>query len=420
VVLFASELEGARRQATIGTVLAALVVSHYSTSYVAVVTLSSTWLIYGTLRVLAHRRRRAVALAVPAISLLTVVLGVAMVVAWDAGITNSSSNVTKFLSSLADKGVQVLPNAKGGSVIDRYLNGNVGGSVSPQQFYDRAEQESRATQPWLNPFPLAVTRQYPAQVAPGALELPALVPSSTSVDTDAGTALDELFLGLTAGGVVLAVLRQRKWPQSVPLEATLLLVAFLGFVGLIRLSGTVAGSYNTDRAQLQAAIVLAVALGLAVEWIGARIRAGPALVVAALLVLLFNGTGENVVVTGGDAPVSLANAGTAYDYFVISDGEVSAARWLIATAGPHPAIYTDEYGILRIWDATGYVGLPQTWLTPVTIAQYAWVYAPAYSVVDGRAYGGVDGQSTAYGFPARFLGAVDNLVYSDPTARVYQ
>jgi uncharacterized membrane protein len=417
-VLFASDLVGRRRQATIAAVLAALVVSHYSTSYVAVVMLGSTWLVYGVVRLLRGRRRRAASAPV-AVRLVTVALGVAMILAWDVGVTSSSSNVTNFISSLADKGVQVLPYARGSSVVQRYLDGNVGGSLSPAQYYAQVAQESRATQPWLNPFPKSVTDKFPARAAPPAYAVPGLVPGTFNLDQNIGTGVDEVLLVLTVAGVAVALLRRKR--QAVPVEVAIMLLAFLGFLVLIRFSGTVAGSYNADRAQLQAAIVLAVALGLVLEAVMSRLRfIGPILTVAALVVMLANGTGESAVVTGADAPVLLANGGTAYDYFVISQGEVSAAQWMVANAGRAPDIYTDEYGALRIWDATGYIKAPSTWLTPATISQGAWVYAPAYAVVDDRAYGTVNGLSTTYAFPAQFLGRVDNLVYSDPTGRVYQ
>ena len=412
VALFAPELRGRPRQMVIAVLLAGLVVSHYTTSYVAVALLGSTWLFYALFRALARLRHRKPAR--PRVGIVTVALGVSMVLAWDVWITNSSANVTKFMSSLTDDGLQLLPYAKG-SILNSYLKGNVGAAITPSGYYAQAEQTSRASQPWLHPFPAALTSHYPAQYAPSPLLLHALVPGSGSATSGVVTTLDELILVLIGLGVALCFLKRRR-PPRVPLEVAALCLAFLGFLALIRFSGTVAGSYNSDRAQLQGAIILVVALGLAAEAIMARFRLGPAVLVAALLVILVNSIGETSIVTGGGAPVLLANGGPGYDYFVISDGEVSAARWLVANGGPNPLIYTDEYGPLRIWDATSDASSPQTLLTPATVAPLAWVYAAAYSVVDGRAYGG----SVTYAFPAKFLGAVDNLVYSDPTARVYQ
>lgn len=415
LALFSPQLAGRRRQVTIAGLTAALVVSHYSTSYVAVAMLVCTWLAYGWLRLVRggwRGRPRAV-------GLFTVVFGVGMILAWDVGVTHSSSNVTKFVSSLADEGLRVLPYGKG-SFLQRYLSGNVGTVTTPQVYYDETAQTALATQRWLRPFPMSVTSRYPAHAAPPPYALKPLLKGSARPVTDVAIAVDETFLFLVACGVAACLFQglYRRHSRRVPLEVAVMCLALFAFLALIRLSGTVAGSYNADRAQLQASIVLAVALATSVEWLMARLRAG-ALVVAALAVMLLAGTGETVALTGGDAPSVLANAGTEYNMFVMHGGEVRAARWLVANKGRHGVIYTDEYGPLRIWGATSYTALPQTWLTPGALDQGAWVYVPAYGVTDHTLYGSFEGAAVSYAAPSVFLWDVDNLVYSDPSARVY-
>ena len=413
VALFADELSGKRRQAVIAALLAALVVSHYSTSYVAVALLGCTWLGYGLLRLLLRRR------LAPAVGLVTVLLGIGMIVGWDVVYTHSTHNVTKFVASMAVQGLRILPYGKGESLVQRYLSGNVGTTMSPAQYYVAVGVAARASEPWLHPYPASLTRLYPAHAAPATYSLPALLPGSAPIVNDVMILVDELLLFAIACGVALSFLqRLTKRGVRAPLEVSVMLFAFLAFLALIRLSGTVAGSYNADRAQLQASIVLAVALGMSAEWLIVRLRAGT-LFVGALILMLLAGTGETAVLTGGSPSAILANSGTQYDYFVISGGEVSAARWLVANMGPHHVVYTDDFGPLRIWDATSFAPLPHTWLTPTALDQGAWVYATASDVTQGRAYGSISGARVSYRFPARFLHHVDDLVYSDPTARVY-
>jgi uncharacterized membrane protein len=413
VALFADELSGKRRQAVIAALLAALVVSHYSTSYVAVALLGCTWLGYGLLRLLLRRR------PAPAVGLVTVLLGIGMIVGWDVVYTHSTHNVTKFVASMAVQGLRILPYGKGESLVQRYLSGNVGTTMSPAQYYVAVGAAARASEPWLHPYPASLTRLYPAHAAPATYSLPALLPGSAPIVNDVMILVDELLLFAIACGVALSFLqRLTKRGVRAPLEVSVMLFAFLAFLALIRLSGTVAGSYNADRAQLQASIVLAVALGMSAEWLIVRLRAGT-LFVGALILMLLAGTGETAVLTGGSPSAILANSGTQYDYFVISGGEVSAARWLVANMGPHHVVYTDDFGPLRIWDATSFAPLPHTWLTPTALDQGAWVYATASDVTQGRAYGSISGARVSYRFPARFLQHVDDLVYSDPTARVY-
>lgn len=414
LALFAPELKGARRQAVIAVFLAAMVVSHYSTSYVAVAMLAGTWVAYGAVR-LARMRRGA-----PTVGLVTVLLGVGMIVGWDVVFTHSTNNVTHFLASIVGQGLKILPYGKHESLLQRYLSGNVGTTMTPSQYYVAVGQAARASQPWLHPFPASLARLYPAHAAPPTPQLKALLPGSAGRVNTLVILVDELLLVAVGCGVLISFAQHiTKRAPRVPLEVSLMMLAFLVFLAVIRFSGTVAGSYNSDRAQLQASIVLAVALGLFAEPLMARLRAGT-LFVAALIIMMLAGTGETTVLTGGDPSALLANGGTEYDYFVITGGEVTAARWLAANMGHHPVVYTDEFGPLRIWDATGYAPTPHMWLTPTALDQGAWVYAPASDVADGRSYGSVNGASVTYRFPGKFLRNVDGLLYSDPTSRVYR
>jgi hypothetical protein len=344
VALFAPELTGLRRTGTVGVLLGALVVSHYSTSYVAVGLFVAAWLIYSAIRLASAvwaraLRKRATRAPTrqgrPAIGIIVVAAGVAMVLIWDVAITNSSSNVTQFVTSLADNGIDILPNAQGGSVVNGYLDGNLPVATGPAEYYAEVEAAVRSSQPWLHPFPVAVTSRFTAGAAPAPASLRALIPGSRAVLSDVETILDEAFIGVIVIGVAMSFfdrgmvghsIRRRRGPR-VPLEVAALGLAFVAFLALVRFSGTVVGSYNSDRAQLQGAIILAVPLGLAAEWAMSRARAAAAIVVVgALIALMLYGTGETEEVTGGDAPVVLANAGTGYETFVISNGEASAAR----------------------------------------------------------------------------------------------
>jgi uncharacterized membrane protein len=425
-VVFDRSVPGSRRSALAVSVLGLLVVSHYSTSYVAVTLMAATWLAYALLRIFRRVRRRPVHGSRPAIGLPLVLAGIAMIVVWDVAITSSSGNVTSFASSVADEGLQILPNSQGGSLITRYLNGNVAGSISPAKYYAEAQAASRATQPWLHPFPVSVTSSYPALPAPPVKSRPPVVDGVDQVTSSAATVVDEFFLLITLVGVAIALARIKRrgvahlrHRPSLPSEAAILSLAFVAFLIVVRFSGTVVGSYNSDRAQIQGAMVLAASFGLTCEWLISRARriAVTALVVGLGLVLL-DGLGEQTTLGGGNA-ILLTNSGTAYDYFYITSGEATAAQWLVDEAGRNPLIYTDSYGYLRIWNATAYAARPQTWLTPATVDRGAWVYAQAYEVNDGRAYGSINGSSTVYGFPASFLSANYDTVYSDPTARVY-
>jgi hypothetical protein len=350
------------------------------------------------------------------VSAVLVFSGLVMIWVWDGLVTASAHNVTSFVASVAENGPNFLPNS-GGGILTRWLAGNVGPSTSPSSYYHLAQQASVTSQPWLHRYPAALVSRYPAAAAPAALTNGLGLTALSARLAKLGTVASQLFLGLTTIGTLVTVVRRRRSP--IPLEVALLCLSFLGFVAVFRVSGTVAGSYNQERAQLQAGMVLCVGLAFALHWLGTRVgRVVTAGSTAGLLVLGASSAGLIAQVGAGGSPL-LSNSGKAYDQFYVTDQEIAASRWLVNTGGPRALIWTDQYGELRIWAGTTHAAATQTDLTPATINQQAWILATGYNLA-GRAYGVVQGKAATYRFPASFLGHVTGVVYSSPGARVYR
>jgi uncharacterized membrane protein len=419
LVLFDSNLNERRRTIVAAATLAALAVSHYSTFYTAVSLLVVTCIAYGFVRLVSRRRRRHPA-PKPFISLFFITLtGVELLFIWDIGVTSSARNLTSFLHSMIDQGPSILPDSKG-SLLTRWLNGNVTPKISPANYY-RAALEASKRQSWLHPYPLSITSHYPASAAPAikgtGLGLDGLANGLESI----GTVLGELFLLVVIIGTVFMLLRNRKTP--VPLEVVILCATTLAFLAAIRVSGTFGQAYNQDRAQIQAGMILCISLALGVSWFAKRSpRLTTATAIVSLLVLgatvPAGSSGLAAQLGPGGSPL-LENGGTSYDVDYMTQQEVAASKWLVNTAGRKPVIYTDEFGELRIWAGSTYTAATQTLLTPATIAQGSWVFATGYNL-SGTAYGMVNNDVATYRFPSAFLNRVDSTVYSSPGARVYR
>ena len=435
VVLFDAGIGTRKRTLTAMTVLGAMVVSHYTTSYITVVVLASTWLAFGIVR-LVRRLLSGRWSTRPVINLPVVLIGIALILIWDVGVTASTGNASVFLTSFEQQGPDFLPHF-GGSILHAWLNGNVAQAISPSSFYRLAKHASLTSQPWLNHYPAALTTHYPAAAAPvqprdGLGHLAAVNGLS-----QASTAMAELFLLIVVVGTAVALFRRqpfavfsnrtraqiqagtRRFRSGVPLEVAVLELAVLGFLALIRVSGTLAVFYNQSRAQIQAGIVLSVAFAVAMKWLIRRIGALATVGAAVGLLLLgvySTGLADQL---GNGGSVLFDNSGAGYNAFYMTDQEMAASKWLVNATGPRRLIWTDEYGQLRIWAGTAFTGGPLTDLTPATIDQGAWVFATGYNIA-GWAYGSVDDKTTTYHFPTNFLEHTKNLVYSSPGARVYR
>jgi uncharacterized membrane protein len=152
----------------------ALVLSHYSTTYLAIDMLAGYCVIQ--LIVFALRRTRPVVTGAAVVALIVTVAGAWL---WYARVTQSSSNASNFVTNVEQRGFDFLPNAKPGqSPLEEYLKGNIASRVEPNQFErDMVRQDARLA-PWLNPLPSAGDPRYAlrdASVPSEAVRSPAVV-----------------------------------------------------------------------------------------------------------------------------------------------------------------------------------------------------------------------------------------------------
>jgi hypothetical protein len=192
---------------------------------------------------------------------------------------------------------------------------------------------------------------------------------------------------------------------------------------LIRFSGTLATAYGQERAQLQGLVLLAVSLCWTVQGLAVVRRAWQARILAmatgCLAVVLISTTYLAGAVLGGGTSANLANSGAAFEYFDTTTPELASAQWLGNAIVPGQLVYADEYGQLPLVAMTGIQNGLLLDLTPRTLNDQAWVYASRTNVTDGRAFGLYNDSFATYVFPAGFLSANYNLVYTDGSSEVF-
>jgi uncharacterized membrane protein len=415
LALFGRSLQGTQRYVVAFGSLAGLVISHYSTSYIAVIVLVVTWAIWAVVRVI--QRLRKVSFGRPRVPGLLVAFGIGAVLLWDGTITHSTSNVTQFLGTVQAQGLAILPNANGGAV-SRFINGNTAKQITPTQYYAKAAAYAKLHQPWLDPYPAKLTKPYHAQAATIS-KFRDLVPGSGGPLHIAQTLATELLLALMVIGVGVALLRRRR--RELPGELLLTAAAFVVFLVVIRLSGSVAGSYNATRAEVQGVVLTGLGLSVVLGW-AARRRWHPVVTGAfalGLAVSFAQTAGLLIPVTGGGPFLAFANSGQQYVQFYISPQDVAAAAWIGDNAAHGQIVYMDSYGEYRLRAGTDAPLQIQDLLTPATIFRGSMVFATTPNIAHHVAIGDLDGIEI-YGFPSAFLGAQTNIVYASPTTRVYE
>jgi hypothetical protein len=430
--------ELARRQRWFLIVLFALamVLSHYTTSYVTI-----TLLGLGIVLQFITSWFRPVPKASGGMVVAFGTLAVAAFV-WFGPVTHSSSNVTQFAQVAQAQGLNFLPNrAQGGGLVGAYLEGNTVTPMSAAQYAVAVREEYATTKPFVHPLPDASDPRYALRNSAAPTPPVRLKPVYNAFGEAEIIAQQVIYL-LAAVGALFLVLRRK-----VPLfgrQIGLLTLGTLFFLLTIRLSGTLATFYNSERALLQAMIFLDIPLFWCLQaFAGQRrtsagqreapadqgktsagqrkMRQAAALIAgAALIAVIFSASnGLTGAVLGGGTASNLANSGDDYNQFYRTVPELASASWLGAHVRKGELVYADEYGQLPLVSTTGIVSGLMLDVTPGTLSSQAWVYASRTNTLVGQGHASFKGHSVSYVFPARFLNGNYNLVYTNGSSEVF-
>ena len=411
-VILDGRLRRGARYGLVATFSLGMVVTHYSTTYLAV-----TLFALALLPALAVTRRRTSHEALGGLALAVVVCAAGVGV-WNGAITRSAGDLERAASLVRQDGLNLLPTAGGGSLVSSYLNGNVAQTLSAAE-YERAVVRGYATlHPYIQTLPGAGSARYrllddtvrgePRRGAVRATRLAELI------------AAQGLNLALVAATLLIAT--RRRWRRRAAMLGMLGLAAIAVLV-LMRLSGTAARLYNQERALLQTMIPLSIALAFALGSAGRRRRSfsTPARLLGVIaFVLVISSSGLAARLSGGAAPANISSSGEDVERFAVSRAELAAGRWLVSARPPDGVIQADRYGALRL------LGIDRTIepyiyrdLVPQVIDRHAWVFASHANAVRGRARSSVDEDIATYRFPTAFLDDWFDRVYSNGSSAVY-
>jgi uncharacterized membrane protein len=386
---------------------AGLVVSHYSSDYVAIILMMAAFA--SALCVDAVRRRLSDFTRKTLVALLVVAAGAAV---WYGPVTHSAQNLSSFTTSLQHDGLGLFPS--NGGLLHSFLNGTVQTGVTPTRYEHLAVRNYRPRAAYVHPLRQAFEPRFHLRAL---VSQPVHIRSATATSTLTvfGALFGELML-LGAGiGTVLLVIRRRRETSNLALMGIGTFVMLFFF----RFSTTLASAYNQTRVTIQALVVVAVPAALLAQsldrgWI-TRLRLRRLVGLAIPLMLAYQNSATTVL-TGGVGRLNISQSGPDYNSFYTTPAELAAATW--AYGKSHNALlYADRYAQLRLSTAVGADALSQ--VTPETLDRHAWVYGSSTNVVLGEALGVVASYSAAYQWPNRFLDRYFDTMFSDGESRVY-
>ena len=399
----------------------AMALSHYSTTYAAIAFIG---LILPMQWVMSWFREIPRVTGAVAVAFVAALAGA---VIWYGPVTHFNSGVGSLAQALETQGLDVLPaRAHGEGLLAAYLQGGDNQQpITPTQYAQLVHASYALNEPYIIPLPDAGLPQY-ALRNPPLQTLPMKWPTINSSLNIIWVIVQQLAYVLSAVGALLMVLR-RKEPVITRQVGLLALVALL-WLAMIKLSGTLAIFYGWDRALLQAIVVLAIPLCWSMqclaEWRAKRQASILAIAAASLTVIFICASGlVDVAVRGGTlnggTPLNLANSGEDFNRFYVTAPELASARWLGEAVQPRQFVYADRYAQLRLFAVNGTNFNLIGDVTPLTLNQHAWVYASRTNVIDQTAETVFGNNAVTYRFPAGFLNASYDLVYTNGSSEVF-
>jgi len=411
-----------RCQWALVTVLSmAMVLSHYSTTYLATLLIGVPVLLQWIISWFRKIPRVSGGIVV---AFLATLLGAAL---WYGPVTESGSGLTSFAKAVQAQGLDVLPNRAPGStslvggLLATYLEGSAQTAMPAQQYAKLAFTYYEFNRPSVAPLPAANASRYALRGMP-ALTTPIKWHAGYSAFNLASLILTQLAYLLGGIGALAMALQRRA--SVATRQVGLIGVATLAFLILIKVSSTLAAAYNQERALLQALAIVAITLFWFTERAaGLRPRRQMAVLTgtsAALALLFVNSSGLVGAALGGGTPVNLSNSGEDFQRFYMTAPELASASWLGRMARPGELIYADRYAQLRLLAATEIPSRSMVVdVTPRTISQHAWVYASQSNIVDRRGRALWNNHVVSYVYPSAFLVDNYNVVFTDGASEVF-
>ncbi len=427
-----------------------MVISHYSTSYIAVPVLLCSYIINRLLRWVVRSKRPKFFVTImdklgnkdmyekPILLTLPFVLGLLCIMfVWSTTITKTSNNLAHAID-------QIILTIKNPFSLDSYSGPAKYSLVQSKEsqttelfdtFFENGIYETKLFKDQSEFFPKDITDAYSTYPVPEYLKpvtsfgsklenifninLIEIYPSIKQLYAK----LVQLFLIIGLTGLMVGYGFKKYLSQQVPVEY--LAVSISGILVMVAQTVLPASAINYGLLRLfqqnLTYLLLPIILGLfiIVSFISKRSKIHTTFVTAFLLFFFVMLSGLFPQFTGGSRPLlSLNNNGLYYDSYYTHAQEVSAMNWTTRYANPTIPIQAAHFSDIKMV-AYGRIQ-PRIDLLPQTTRKNSYVYLNYTNVDTNHVIEIVNGDVLYYYFPVEFLVDNKNLVYNNGGSELYR
>jgi uncharacterized membrane protein len=227
---------------------------------------------------------------------------------------------------------------------------------------------------------------------------------------------------IIVGVLWLLFTKYRKGTNSTEYIIMTLFAFFL--LGVITILPLTSIFYNLARTYQQVLVILslpAVFGGLLIfKFFKKNIRLLFILMIFILYYLFYSGLiPYNIIGTG--ASLQLNNFGGMYDELYVHETEIKSSEWLFNNRTNSELIYADERASYKLWFSSknNTYNIIRDVFPPV-IDKKAYVYSSYTNTIEKRGFVDIEGSAIGYNFPSEFLNQNKNKIYNNGSTEIFK
>lgn len=417
-----------------------MIVSHYSTTYICLILLIFTYIVWLFYRKTQNRRifsriyewlrlKKRGNKEEKAKSYLNIILIVVLIIfgfLWTFQLTQSSGNLVNVVKNTTSNIGKIFSNELRSEQAQQALGGSVRTYTTEdiKAYQNNITQDFRENKTWINYYDTSEYMQY--EIEPRYPSTDTILAPNSQVETISNyfkTIINRALQILIIIGILYLVFfkfRERKISAEyiIMCLGSLILLAFILIVPYISIA------YNTERLFQQILILVGSApiLGAAAIFRFIKNKNRIYIVMSVMMVCFFlYFSGFTTQFFGGKPGLNLNNFGDEYERFYTHRSEVSSLKWLSNEFDPEYELYIDKYAALKaIYFENLYNRSPIPYILPSILDRNGYVYSSNSNTINKTIGVRYDHMYLKYNYPVEFLNDNKNKIYDNGGSEIYK
>lgn len=397
-----------------------MVVSHYSTSYIAIILFLLTYAVSRSLKVLEKLfPKTRLSMSRFYLNIFSLIILAVFTVFWYGFYTNTVDNIQNMLLSV-QRNISKIHTQEGRSTqswITIFGNEKATSGSDLQDYLSLfSNRNSHQSSEY---YPDKVINKYSVFLTRGkeVFGIPSLRLYTDYIVLITRQVIKLLMLGGLLYLILLFIIKKKS---LIPIEWLVLSGLYVTLILAAIFIPSLSSHYNIERLYQQGLIILGVLPVILVSIIPKLRNSIKYLSIGLIFIIYFYSYhGVFVQFIGGQPGINLSNFGAEYDQYYFHDSEIRSIKWMDRNRDSKSYVYADRYSELRFTN-TAQITYTVNDLVPLAIRKNSYVYANNGNINSNIVYSRSSNKLLYYNFPFNFLNENKDLIYSSKKSAIYK